>query len=240
MQRDQERKENFPTFEYEKLAALSGHLVVGIDEAGRGPLAGPVVAAAAWYRSSQGDFPRGEERYTRLIRDSKTLSGHQREEAYRWIVEHFEIGVGSVDAETIDRVNILQATFLAMREAVSHITDEKRQTMNERDGDERSVLILVDGNRVIPDMPCKQEAIVKGDARSVSIAAASIVAKVTRDRMMCDMDRLYPEYGFLQHKGYGTAQHIEVLRRFGPCPIHRQSFAPVAKAYREFARKEES
>lgn len=236
MQRDQERKENFPTFEYEKLAALSGHLVVGIDEAGRGPLAGPVVAAAAWYRSSQGDFPRGEERYTRLIRDSKTLSGHQREEAYRWIVEHFEIGVGSVDAEMIDRVNILQATFLAMREALEALL--KKRILNEHS--RLAIRVLVDGNRNIPELEYPQEALVRGDARSVSIAAASIVAKVTRDRMLDKFERQYPEYGFARHKGYGTAAHLSALWRFGPCPIHRQSFAPVAKAYREFARKEES
>lgn len=236
MQRDQERKENFPTFEYEKLAALSGHLVVGIDEAGRGPLAGPVVAAAAWYRSSQGDFPRGEERYTRLIRDSKTLSGHQREEAYRWIVEHFEIGVGSVDAETIDRVNILQATFLAMREALEALL--KKRILNEHS--RLAIRVLVDGNRNIPELEYPQEALVRGDALSVSIAAASIVAKVTRDRMLDKFERQYPEYGFARHKGYGTAAHLSALWRFGPCPIHRQSFAPVAKAYREFARKEES
>lgn len=231
---------HFPTFEYEQSAELSGFEAIGVDEVGRGPLAGPVVAAAARYRSTRLEFPLESEKCARLIRDSKTLSERQREEVYQWIIEHFEIGVGMIDAETIDRVNILQATFLAMREAVSHITSKKRQVTHEKDNKERGILILVDGNRVIPDMLCKQEAIVKGDARSVSIAAASIVAKVTRDRMMCDMDRLYPEYGFLQHKGYGTAQHIEVLRRFGPCPIHRQSFAPVAKAYREFARKEES
>lgn len=236
MQRDQERKENFPTFEYEKLAALSGHLAVGIDEAGRGPLAGPVVAAAAWYRSSQGDFPRGEERYTRLIRDSKTLSGHQREEAYRWIVEHFEIGVGSVDAEMIDRVNILQATFLAMREALEALL--KKRILNEHS--RLAIRVLVDGNRNIPELEYPQEALVRGDALSVSIAAASIVAKVTRDRMLDKFERQYPEYGFARHKGYGTAAHLSALWRFGPCPIHRQSFAPVAKAYREFARKEES
>lgn len=236
MQRNRERKENFPTFEYEKLAALSGHLVVGIDEAGRGPLAGPVVAAAAWYRSSQGDFPRGEERYTRLIRDSKTLSGHQREEAYRWIVEHFEIGVGSVDAEMIDRVNILQATFLAMREALEALL--KKRILNEHS--RLAIRVLVDGNRNIPELEYPQEALVRGDALSVSIAAASIVAKVTRDRMLDKFERQYPEYGFARHKGYGTAAHLSALWRFGPCPIHRQSFAPVAKAYREFARKEES
>ena len=236
MQIDQERKENFPTFEYYKLSALSGHLAVGIDEAGRGPLAGPVVAAAAWYRSSQGDFPRGEERYTRLIRDSKTLSGHQREEAYRWIVEHFEIGVGSVDAEMIDRVNILQATFLAMREALEALL--KKRILNEHS--RLAIRVLVDGNRNIPELEYPQEALVRGDALSVSIAAASIVAKVTRDRMLDKFERQYPEYGFARHKGYGTAAHLSALWRFGPCPIHRQSFAPVAKAYREFARKEES
>lgn len=227
---------HFPTFEYEQSAELSGFEAIGVDEVGRGPLAGPVVAAAAWYRSSQGDFPRGEERYTRLIRDSKTLSGHQREEAYRWIVEHFEIGVGSVDAEMIDRVNILQATFLAMREALEALL--KKRILNEHS--RLAIRVLVDGNRNIPELEYPQEALVRGDALSVSIAAASIVAKVTRDRMLDKFERQYPEYGFARHKGYGTAAHLSALWRFGPCPIHRQSFAPVAKAYREFARKEES
>ncbi|QQS15681.1 MAG: ribonuclease HII [Candidatus Moraniibacteriota bacterium] len=226
-------KTHLPTFEYEQLAAASHRDAVGVDEAGRGPLAGPVVAAAARYRSSRLGFPCGESREWRLVRDSKTLSGHQREEAYRWILANFEVGVGVVDAETIDRVNILQATFLAMRMALADLLEKR---IAGKQNGMQNVRILVDGNRVIPKIEFSQEAIVHGDARSVSIAAASIVAKVTRDRRMRDLDILYPEYGFSKHKGYGTAAHLSALQRFGPCPIHRQSFAPVVRASREFAR----
>lgn len=215
----------FPTFEYEQSAAAQGCMVVGVDEAGRGPLAGPVVAAAARYRLTPLAFPAGETRYTRLIRDSKTLSEDQRETVYRWIVDHFEIGIGIVDAQTIDRMNILRATFLAMREAIASLT--KRHQERERLKTHK-VHVLVDGNREIPEFVFSQEAIVRGDSLSVSVAAASIVAKVTRDRIMREYDRTYPEYGFARHKGYGTAAHLLALRRLGPSPIHRHSFAPVA------------
>ncbi|QQR77793.1 MAG: ribonuclease HII [Candidatus Moraniibacteriota bacterium] len=227
----------FPTFEYEQSVAVQDRIAVGVDEAGRGPLAGPVVAAAAWYRLTPLVFPVGEDRYTRLIRDSKTLSEDQREEVYQWIIDHFEIGVGIVDARTIDRVNILQATFLAMREAIAVLAG-KRATKEKQET--KTMHMLVDGNREIPELTFPQEAMVKGDARSVSIAAASIVAKVTRDRMMHKYDSEYLEYGFARHKGYGTAAHVEAIRRLGPCPIHRHSFAPVAELSREFARNKES
>lgn len=230
----------FPTFEYEQRATERGQTAIGVDEAGRGPLAGPVVAAASWYRLTPLAFPAGDERSIRLIRDSKTLSEDQRETVYRWIVDHFEIGVGIVDAETIDRVNILQATFLAMREAIAMLVEKCGTKERQR---RQTIHVLVDGNRDIPDVTpsqISQEAIVKGDARSVSIAAASIVAKVTRDRMMHEYDREYPEYGFSRHKGYGTAAHFEALRRLGSCPIHRHSFAPVVELSREFARNKES
>lgn len=226
-------KTRLPTFEYEQLAAESHCEAIGVDEAGRGPLAGPVVAAAARYRSSRLDFPCGKSGEWRLVRDSKTLSDHQREVAYQWILANFDVGIGMVDAETIDRVNILQATFLAMRMALRDLSE--KHIAGKRNGIQ-DVHILVDGNRVIPKIDFSQEAIVHGDARSVSIAAASIVAKVTRDRRMRDIDILYPEYGFSKHKGYGTAVHLSALQRFGPCPIHRQSFAPVVRASREFAR----
>ncbi len=223
-----------PTFEYEQSALASGHTAVGVDEAGRGPLAGPVVAAAAWYRLTPLSFPAGEDRYARLIRDSKTLSEDQRERVYQWIVDYFEIGIGIVDSLTIDRVNILQSTFLAMREAIAMLAEKYA-------GKEKCKMhVLVDGNREIPELAFSQEAIVRGDARVVSIAAASIVAKVTRDRMMHEYDYEYPEYGFAHHKGYGTVAHFEAIRRLGPCPIHRHSFAPIAALSREFARNKES
>ncbi len=224
----------FPTFEYEQSAAAQDCIAVGVDEAGRGPLAGPVVAAAAWYRLIPLAFPVGETRYTRLIRDSKTLSEGQREEVYQWIANYFEIGVGIVDVRTIDRVNILQSTFLAMREAIAVLAEKYARK------EKRKMHIFVDGNREIPELTFSQEVMVKGDARVVSIAAASIVAKVTRDRMMHKYDREYPEYGFARHKGYGTVAHLEAIQRLGPCPIHRYSFAPIDELSREFARNKES
>ena len=231
------QKHTLPTFIFEKAARESGYrIVIGVDEAGRGPLAGPVVAAAAWYRSDSLIFPPEADRFARLIRDSKTLSEQQREDAYRWIVEHFETGVGIVDVETIDQVNILQATFLALRQAIDEVL-KKCVRESESMG---SIHILVDGNCTLPHVTYSQQTIVRGDAQVVSIAAASIVAKVTRDRLMRVFDNTYPKYGFAQHKGYGTAKHLEVLRQYGPCPIHRRSFAPVARLCREFARNEES
>lgn len=223
------KRVSLPTFEYERLANAEGFSTIGVDEAGRGPLAGPVVAAAAHYRADTFDFPTEEYRYSRLIRDSKTLSECQREEAYRWIIERFDVGVGIVDVEEIDRMNILNATLLAMKKSISNLLEAQAE-------DGVGIRVLVDGNREIPGIAFLQTTIVKGDARSVSIAAASIVAKVTRDRMMGRCDEEYPEYGFSRHKGYGTAEHLRVIRRFGPCPIHRKSFAPI----REFARNEES
>lgn len=231
------RKQKLPTFAFEEAARKLGYrIIIGVDEAGRGPLAGPVVAAAARYRSDSLIFPPEADRYVRLIRDSKTLSEQQREYAYRWIVEHFETGVGIVDAETIDQVNILQATFLALRQAIDDVL-KKCVRESESVG---SIHVLVDGNCTLPNVAYSQQTIVRGDAQVVSIAAASIVAKVTRDRLMHDFENTYPKYGFAQHKGYGTTKHLEALRQHGPCPIHRRSFAPVARLCREFARNEES
>ena len=233
------QKHMLPTLAFEKEAKRLGYrIVIGVDEAGRGPLAGPVVAAAVRYRSDSLVFPSEADRYVRLIRDSKTLSERQREDAYRWIVEHFETGIGIVDVETIDRVNILQATFLALQQAVDEVL--KKCVQESESMGNIPVYVLVDGNRAIPHVAYSQQTIVRGDAQVVSIAAASIVAKVTRDRLMRDFENTYPKYGFAQHKGYGTAQHLEALRQHGPCPIHRCSFAPVARLCREFARNEES
>jgi len=181
--------------------------VAGIDEAGRGPLAGPVVAACVV-------LPPGFD--LTGINDSKKLTARQRERAdLRLRAEAFCFGVGVVDADVVDEINILRATHQAMRlayAALSPLPD----------------CVLIDGLPV-RDFPCTgQRAIVKGDALSASIAAASIIAKVARDRLMCAYDLAYPEYGFAGHKGYGSEKHLEALRRYGPCPIHRRSFAPVA------------
>lgn len=176
--------------------------VAGIDEAGRGPLAGPVVAAAVI-------FPA--ECVVKGVDDSKKLTPARREELFPRI-HHFAlaVGVGIVDHHEIDEINILQATFKAMRGAIGRLTV-------------RPGHLLIDGNRFQgDDVPFT--TIVGGDALSHSIAAASIVAKVTRDRIMVEQDLLYPGYGFARHKGYGTVEHLSALARFGLCPIHRRSF----------------
>ena len=195
-------------WQYERRARDAGHLLVaGLDEVGRGPLAGPVVAACVV-------LPVGFS--LDGINDSKKLTERQRERAeVRIRAEAVAIGLGVVEPETIDRINILQATRSAMREAFLLL-------------DPLPDCVLIDG-LPIPAFPCAhQQAIVGGDGLCASIAAASIVAKVARDRMMRAYDAVYPEYGFAGHKGYGAAKHLEALRVHGPCPIHRRSFSPVA------------
>lgn len=191
---------------FERDAHSRGFLwVSGIDEAGRGPLAGPVVAAAVV-------FPRDAE--PPPARDSKTLSARERENLMALILEQAAaVGIGCVEAPVIDAINILRATFLAMELAA-------RQLSPAPD------LLLIDGPYRLP-LPTPQLGIPGGDRRSVSIAAASIVAKVHRDRVMDGYHRLYPAYGFDRNRGYATADHREALRRFGPCPVHRKSFAGV-------------
>ena len=209
--------------------------VIGVDEVGRGPLAGPVVAAAVAYRDLSFVIPASQENMFALMRDSKKLSEKQRERVFSVIGEHFAIGIGIISAETIDRVNILEATFLAMKAAIS---DLKRVVSA---GDMQQAHFLIDGNQLLPNFSGKQEMLIGGDGISKSIAAASIIAKVTRDRMMDALDREYPVYGFIRHKGYGTKEHLDALRRYGACPLHRQSFRPVQLASpdvvnRRFAR----
>jgi ribonuclease HII len=209
-------------FDFERFKrGESGMLIVGIDEAGRGPLAGPVVAAAAALKNQEfGVMNQEEEKDWGLVRDSKKLSEKQRERAFEFVFAHFDVGIGIVTAETIDRINILQATFLAMKEAMTDL----RKTLGASEGE---MLLLVDGNQEIPNLSVAQETVVGGDATVRSIAAASIIAKVTRDRMMAEYDAAYPAYGFAKHKGYGTKEHMDALRRIGACPIHRMSFKPV-------------
>ena len=174
----------------------------GIDEVGRGPLAGPVVAACVILR---------KDCKLLYVNDSKQLTEKKREELYERILdEAVSVGIGVVSHEVIDEINILQATFRAMREAIDMMSVKPDQ-------------LLVDAVH-IPGIAIPQRGIVKGDAKSISIAAASIVAKVTRDRMMVDMDERYPGYGFAGNKGYGSAEHIKALREIGPCEIHRRSF----------------
>ena len=189
--------------------------LAGVDEAGRGPLAGPVVASAVIFTRS---FAEAEE-HGRLdgLTDSKKLSAARREHFFRILKSSpVEIGVGLADVAEIDDINILQATYLAMARAVAALPRLPQH-------------VLVDGNPV-KGLPCPSTAIVKGDSLSLSIAAASVVAKVTRDNLMRELDLLYPEYGFARHKGYGSAAHIQALLEHGPCPVHRRTFAPVRDA----------
>lgn len=181
-----------------------GGVIAGIDEAGRGPWAGPVVAAAVILPARRA--PKG-------LDDSKALSAARREDLFAEIMEHATVGVGIVDVVTIDRINILQATLRAMTQAYDALGCT-------------AAVALIDGNRP-PALACPVRTIVKGDSRSASIAAASIVAKVTRDRLMTDLARQFPAYGFERHKGYGTTEHREALARLGPTRHHRRSFAPI-------------
>ncbi|MGB5018915.1 MAG: ribonuclease HII [Candidatus Moraniibacteriota bacterium] len=212
----------------------SDKVIVGIDEAGRGPLCGPVVAAAVVFRESEEILSKLPE--WKFIRDSKKLSEKQREKMFDFVMEQSFVGVGMMHADTIDRVNILEATFLAMKSAIASLRQQLAKSNEQKIRDE-DFRILVDGNQLIPNIPVEQHAIVNGDALMKVIAAASIIAKVTRDRMMLEYDRTYPQYGFAQHKGYGTKVHMIVLRKFGPCPIHRMSFRPVFLSIPENANK---
>lgn len=196
-----------PHLRFERAAARENFSAIcGIDEAGRGPWAGPVVAAAVILNPRR--VPKG-------INDSKKLSPERREALYAELMDCAEVGVGVADVTRIDRDNILAATMWAMLQAVLCLKS-------------RPDYALVDGNRA-PGLSCKTVTIVEGDGTSLSIAAASIVAKVTRDRMMVELHAQFPAYGFARHKGYGTAFHQAALAAHGPCLHHRQSFEPIAR-----------
>lgn len=233
-----------PDFETEKKFVKSGYkFIIGIDEVGRGPLAGPVVACAASFKDPR--FGIGDLRFSNLIRDSKSLSQKQREKVFDFLKENFYVGVGMCDHKTIDRINILEASFLAMKKAINslmrvisnnqfpitkQIPNPKSQNIKYKTQDTEYIL-LIDGNKEIPNLSAEQRAVVNGDKKVKTISAASIVAKITRDRIMLEMDKKYPEFGFGRHKGYGTKFHIEALKINGPCEIHRRSFEPVASLY---------
>jgi len=203
-QRERERLNAM--FVYERAAAAAGHtLVAGVDEAGRGPLAGP-VAVAAVILPQEAHLPR--------INDSKKLSAAMREELFTQIVAiAISYHVALIDAEIIDRMNILQATRMGMYEAIAALTPAPEE-------------VLIDAVE-LPKLSMPSQSIIKGDAKSASIAAASILAKVTRDHLMEQYDTEYPHYAFAKHKGYGTQEHIDAIRKYGVCPIHRKSFDPI-------------
>ncbi|TAK29763.1 MAG: ribonuclease HII [Chloroflexota bacterium] len=200
-----------PNLLLEMRALAEGHrYIAGVDEAGRGPLAGPVVAAAVILPLGRGAG------WLHLPRDSKQLTAQQREEVFAVITsEALSYGVGAASAAQIDALGIVPATRLAMMTAIA----ELRLQPN---------FVLVDAVR-LPDLKAPHDAVIKGDDLSVSIAAASIVAKVVRDRQMVELDRLYPGYGFARHKGYPTEAHLKAMAELGPCPEHRRSFRPVAE-----------
>ena len=202
--------------QFERQAWSQGHhRLAGVDEAGRGPLAGPVVASAVVFKpefiesEAQGLFAK--------LNDSKKLSVALRDHFFELLTHspNVEFGVGMAEVREIDSINILQATHKAMARALAQLSPVPQHA-------------LVDG-RPVPNLPCPSTAIVQGDSKSFPIAAASVIAKVTRDRIMIELDKEFPAYGFARHKGYGTADHMEALRRHGPCPHHRRSFEPVAQ-----------
>lgn len=201
-------------FKFERALANSGvKYIAGVDEAGRGPIAGPVVAAAVVLPTEW--IIAGPPPELTCLTDSKQLTSHQREVYFQLLtaVHKIRFGIGQVEATTIDEINILQATHRAMAIALGQLDPTPEH-------------VLVDG-KFVPTIKLPQTPIIKGDALSFSIAAASVIAKVIRDKLMFEYDRLWPLYGFAKHKGYATTQHIAALARYGPCPIHRQSFAPV-------------
>lgn len=209
---EQERLEKLTHYERE-VRSQGFRIIAGVDEAGRGPLAGPVVAAACI-------IPDGL--YFRYINDSKQLPAVLREALFADIVSHSDVryAVGMVDQQEIDRINIYQATIVAMQQAIATLSINPDY-------------MLVDGLKLPhPTIPCMK--LIQGDALSQSIAAASIIAKVTRDRLMSEYDNEWPQYGFKQHKGYCTPQHLAALKEHGPCPLHRLSFEPI-KGLREKA-----
>jgi ribonuclease HII len=194
-----------PDFMFETQALAQGYVPCGVDEAGRGPWAGPVVAAAVVLNPQA--IPGG-------LNDSKKLTEAKREALFQPIMNTAQVGIGIVAPDVIDDINILQATYRAMAEAVAHLGAN-------------TTFALIDGNRA-PPLSIRVQTIIEGDSKCLSIAAASIIAKVTRDRIMHKHDLEYPGYGFGKHKGYGTAAHMAALHRLGPCSAHRLSFKPIA------------
>ncbi|MFH1395719.1 MAG: ribonuclease HII [Candidatus Omnitrophota bacterium] len=203
------KKPKFPnkeqdTFFYEKKAFNAGYKsVAGIDEAGRGPLAGPVVASAVIIRDGS---------FTERIDDSKKLTARQREKAFIDILKRCDVGIGCVEVEDVDRLNIYNATLLAMQQAIIELKNEPDY-------------LLIDGKMNV-ETHQPRTCLTGGESLSASIACASIIAKVYRDRLMLELDAEYPQYGFKKHKGYGTREHIDAIRKHGLCNIHRKTFGP--------------
>ncbi|MBV9868403.1 MAG: ribonuclease HII [Abitibacteriaceae bacterium] len=221
MARQQKASPTRPTFQREQeLTAIGYSRIAGVDEAGRGPLAGPVVAAAVILPF---DF---DSPHFQHLNDSKQLTPDVRAYLHADLTQSIAFGVGIVDAPTIDTINIRQASWRAMQLAVAQLQESLQQRRIAGEPSQHIDYVLIDG---LPygAGPWPYEAIVKGDARSLSIAAASVIAKVTRDRMMEEFDQEFPQYGFARHKGYPCPQHLAALKQHGPCLLHRRSYAPV-------------
>jgi ribonuclease HII len=205
----------YPNLKEEKRLWKKGFkVVVGLDEAGRGPLAGPVVAAAvSIIPNSKFQIPK--------LKDSKKLTLKKREEFFKIITKtpNIKWGIGKVSEKVIDKINIFEATKLAMKRAIKSLERKLKRKAN---------FLILDGNFKI-DLKIPQKSIIKGDEKVLSCAMASIIAKVTRDRIMEKYAKKFPEYGFEKHKGYGTKFHLKMLKKYGPCKIHRRSFFPIAK-----------
>ncbi|XOB40501.1 MAG: ribonuclease HII [Candidatus Nealsonbacteria bacterium] len=214
----------YPNFSEEKKLCKKGFKrVVGLDEAGRGPLAGPVLAGAVMVNS------KFRIKNSKLkVNDSKKLSEKKRRELYKILVNHSQIewGIGRVSEKVIDRINILEATKLAMKRAIKNL-GKKLKKKQQKKSDSVGFLIL-DG-RIKLDLDIPQKSIIKADNKVFSCAAASIIAKVSRDRIMQRWDKKYVRYGFLKHKGYATKLHLKMLKKYKPCKIHRKSFKPVQR-----------
>jgi ribonuclease HII len=206
---------NYPNFNKEiKLHKAGFNFIAGLDEVGRGPLAGPVLAAAVLLKSGANNLLKG-------INDSKKISEKQRNYFYDILInnENIEWGIGIVSEKIIDKINILEATKLAMRRAVEQLQKKVGGKID---------YLVIDGNfKINSDIP--QKSFIKGDQKVLSISVASIIAKVSRDKIMEKIDKKYPKYKFCNHKGYGTSLHFEMIEKYGPCPIHRLSFFPFSK-----------
>jgi ribonuclease HII len=204
---------------YENKAKKGGFkLIAGMDEAGRGPLAGPVVASAVILN---------QKRFKNRIDDSKKLSAGQRLRAFKEILNNSLVGVGIVNEGIIDSVNILEATQLAMQLAIESLSRRLQKQKKKFKGGRKEICVLIDGGFFSKKIPFNFVNIIRGDAKSKSIASASIVAKVTRDRIMNIYDQIYPQYGFKAHKGYATKSHLNAINKFGPSVIHRKTFSPI-------------
>ena len=205
-----------PTLVEEEKMWRNGQYIIGVDEAGRGPLAGPVMAAAVFIIIND----KYEELLNLGVNDSKKLSPKKRDKIYEALTSHPLVlwSVGEASEKEIDEINILRASLLAMRKAVEKLIDKNNRLERE------NFSVYIDGREVIPNLTANQKSIINGDAKVFSIAAASIIAKVTRDRLMLKYAEKYPQYGFEKHKGYGTKQHYEMIQKHGICRIHRRTF----------------